>query len=137
MGPFAYNVYTNDLIMLLSTMYDIFNYADDNTACCYGNCTAQVVQGLEKVASVMITWFKLNEMKVNGNKFQLMLSNRQMAENVSINVDGYVIKSEHVVKFWGLYIDEVLNFRAHVDNIYRKAGRKLNVLARLSGVFNV
>ena len=57
----------------------------------------KVIQGLEKVASVMITWFKLNEMKVNGNKFQLILFNRQMAENVSINVDGYVIKNEHVV----------------------------------------
>ena len=37
MGPFAYNVYTNDLVMLLSAMCDIFNYADDNTVCCYGD----------------------------------------------------------------------------------------------------
>ncbi len=58
--------------MLLSTTCDIFNYADDNTACCYGDTTADVIQGLEKVASLMITWFKLNEMKVNGNKFQLI-----------------------------------------------------------------
>ncbi len=64
--------------MLLSTMCDIFNYADDNTACCYGDTTAEVIKGLEKVASVMITWLKLNQMKVNGNKLQLIILNRQM-----------------------------------------------------------
>ncbi len=74
MGPFAYNAYTNDLIMRLSAMCDIFNYPDDNTctACCYGDCTAEVIRGLEKVASDIITWFRLNEKKVNGNKFQLI-----------------------------------------------------------------
>ncbi len=65
--------------------------------------SAEVIQGLENVASVMITWFKLNEMKVNGNKFQLILFNGQMAENVSVNVDGYVIRNENVVKLLALY----------------------------------
>ncbi len=60
-----------------------------------------------------------------------------MAENVSINVDGYVIRNQNVVKLLGLYIDNLLNFGVHVDNICRKAGRNLNVLARLSGVLNV
>ncbi len=85
----------------------------------------------------MITRFRLNEMKVNVNKFQLIIFNRQMTENVSINVDAYVIRNEHVIKLLGVYIDDLLNFDAHVDNICRKAGRKMNVLARLSGVFNV
>ncbi len=60
MEPFAFSVYTNDLIVLLSAMCDIFNYADDNTACCYGDCTDEVIRGLDKVASDMITWFRLN-----------------------------------------------------------------------------
>ncbi len=41
------------------------------------------------------------------------------------------------LNLFGLYIDDLLNFDAHIDNICRKAGRKLNVLARLSGVLNV
>ncbi len=78
-------------------------------------------------------------MKVNGNKFHVILFNRQMAENVSIHVDGCVtcIRKENVVQLLGLYINDLLSFGVHVDNICRKAGRKLNVLARLSGVLNV
>ncbi len=61
-----------------------------------------------------------------------------MAENISINFDGYVIRNEDVVKLLGLYIDDLLNFGAHVDdNICRKAGMKLNVLTRLPGVLNL
>ncbi len=37
----------------------------------------------------------------------------------------------------GLYIDDLLNFGAHVNNIYRKAAREKTVLATLSGVLNV
>ncbi len=96
MGPFAYNVYTNDLIMLLSAMYNIFSYADDNTACYYDDCTAEVIRRLEKVASDMITWFRLNEMKINGNKFQLIIINRQVIEKVSIHIDGHVIVRKRI-----------------------------------------
>ena len=76
-------------------------------------------------------------MKVNANKFQLIIFSKQVTENVSIHVDGHVTENEPVVKLLGLYIDDLLNFDAHVDNICRKAERKLNVLARLSCVLNV
>ncbi len=37
-------------------MCDIFNYGVDITvAACYGDCAAEVIQGLDKVASDMIT----------------------------------------------------------------------------------
>ncbi len=36
-GPFSYNVHSNDLIVGMSQICDIFNYADDNTICCYGD----------------------------------------------------------------------------------------------------
>ncbi len=60
-----------------------------------------------------------------------------MTENVSIHVDGHIIGNEPVVILLGLYIDHLLNFDAQVDKIWRKAGRKLNVLAGLSVVLNV
>ena len=47
-----------------------------------------------------------------------------MAENVSINVDGYVTRNEHGVKLLGLFINDLLKFGAHVDNICGKEGWK-------------
>ncbi len=44
MGPFAYNAHTNDLILVLVSICDIFNYADDNTVTCYGMSSAGVIE---------------------------------------------------------------------------------------------
>ncbi len=43
-----------------------------------------------------------------------------------------VIENQPVVKLLGLYVDSLLDFNFYIDAICRKAGRKLNVLARLS-----
>ncbi len=106
MEPFAYNMYSNDLILLLSPVCDIFSYADVNIACWYGEYIAEVTQGLQKVVSV-ITHFRLNEMKVNGKNLHMITFNRQMTKHVSLNVDGYVIRNEPVVKLLGLYTDDL------------------------------
>ncbi len=55
MGPFAYNAHTNDLVLVLATICDIFNYADDNTASCYGATVQEVLHKLNNVVSTMLT----------------------------------------------------------------------------------
>ncbi len=72
MGPFAYNAHTNDLILVLADMCDGFNYADDNTACCYDTSIQGVLKKLNNVVSKMLIWFGMFEMKVNNDKFQLI-----------------------------------------------------------------
>ena len=36
MGPFCYNVFTNDMLTILNDNIEIYNYADDNTLICTG-----------------------------------------------------------------------------------------------------
>ena len=36
MGPFTYNIHSNDVLYAIMKMCDVYNYADDNTKiCCY------------------------------------------------------------------------------------------------------
>ena len=114
-------------------MCAIFNYADDNTVCCHGKNIVDIKRALENVISEMLHWFKLNEMKVNNDKFQLILfSKNGINSEESITVGDVIIPNQNVVKLLGVQFDNMLSFDAHVDEICRKAGRKLNVLARLS-----
>ena len=36
LGPFCYNVFTNDMLSIVSDNIEIYNYADDNTVICSG-----------------------------------------------------------------------------------------------------
>ncbi len=74
------NAHTNDLVLVLAAICDIFNYAADNIASCYGATIQEVLCKLNNVVSTMLTWFSLNELKVNSDKFQLIVFDRQSTE---------------------------------------------------------
>ena len=132
-GPFAYNVHTNDLIMLMATLCDVFNYADDNTICCYGKTVDTVKQDLQSKIMYMTEWFKSNEMKVNVDKFQMILFDKRGSNSDDfITSDNCTITNQQSVKLLGVTFDYSLTFDVHITEICRKPGRKLNVLSRLS-----
>ena len=81
-GPLAYNIFSNDLLLLIETMGEIYNYADDNTVSCSGQSTDEVVKKLESVSSVMLQWFKANYLQANPDKFQLIMFNSKSNDYV-------------------------------------------------------
>ncbi len=63
-------------------MCEIFNHADDNTATCHGITVPEVKKKAETVINKMLNWFKINQMKVNDNKFQYIV----FCKNKTINM---------------------------------------------------
>ena len=86
----------------------------------------------------MINWFNENMMKVNPDKFlYIVFGNNIKTDDVHvINVNNAVIESKSVVKLLGINIDSTLSFNNHISEIFTKAGRKMNVLARLSHILD-
>ena len=134
-GPFIYNVFSNDLMYFMENICDIFNYAEDNTICVHGNDIDEIVKNIEDASNVIMTWFQNNNLQANPEKFQFILFNKQKLER-SISVDGVSHVSQSCVQLLGVNIDHALNFDIHIKYICRKAGRHLNVLARLSSTLN-
>ena len=138
MGPFCYNVHSNDLLHLLTGMCDVYNYADDNTVCCKGNDVGRVQIQLQSVTNDMLKWFEENMMKANPEKFQYIVfdKNRKLNDQYYINVNNVAIKSKAMVKLLGVNIDCTLSFHEHISQLCVKAGRKINILARLSSILD-
>lgn len=136
MGPFAYNIDTNDLLMLVQGMCNIYNYADDNTISCSGSDVSQVVCQLQCITNIMLDWFTINFMQANPDKFQFIMYGATNSIS-SITLGKVDIKKEKCVKLLGVCIDSQLNFNEHIDNICKKAGKKLNALIRLSNTIDI
>ena len=73
-------------------------------------------------------------MKANPDKRHLLTSS---IDKVSICVDNYNIKSSKCEKLLGIKIDNKLNFKTHVDEIYKKAWQKLNALSRVTSYMDL
>ena len=48
LGSLAYNIFSNDLLILMENVCDIYNYADDNSVGCYGKSVEEVVGKLKQ-----------------------------------------------------------------------------------------
>ncbi len=119
-GPFAYNVFSNDLLILLSTMCDIYNYADDNSLCCEGNDYESAHQNILQNADVMLKWFKDNYLQANPSKFQFIVFEKANISR-SLMLNDSELMSEKCVKLLGVNIDCKLNFSNHISVTCKKA----------------
>ena len=129
-------LYSNDLMYTVDNIYKIYNYADDNTICVYDHNIDNVIRNVQLATNVMLKWFKTNYLQAHLSKFQFILFNKEMLDK-SICINDVTIKAQNSVKLLGVHIDHAMNFDTHITEICKKAGRHINVLARLSKTLEV
>ena len=73
LGPLIFNIYINDLFMVLNET-NICNYADDTTLSDIGKNLNDLTKHLEHDSLVAISWFKYNCMNLNEEKCHFLVS---------------------------------------------------------------
>ena len=110
MGPFAYNIFTNDLLLQLEKHRSgsAFNYADDNTESARDNTITGVNSKLAELSRVLIQWFTQNFMQANAAKFQYIIfsSFRESNCDSELYLEGSVtLKATSCVWLLGVDVD--------------------------------
>ena len=72
----------------------------------------------------MIKWFKDLEITPGSCKCHLVLSESDIT---NINVDNFTVKSTKSQKLLGVTFNNKTNFQSHIENVFFKVSRKLNV----------
>ena len=93
-----------------------------------------LITTLENDTSIMMEWFKINEMKANSDKSHVVLNTNEICE---VTIDGSIILNSQCEKLLGVSIDYNLKFDKHVSQLCVKAIQKLNALARMSPYMNL
>ena len=77
LGPLIFNVFLCDLFLFKPNI-DLISYADDNTPLAMGGTSElEVINEIKDVAASLNFWFRNNCMKVNPDKFHLLLSGKK------------------------------------------------------------
>ena len=122
LGPLLFNIYLNDLLFIpLDT--GVCNFADDISL-------NVIAKKLESSVSVVIDWFTNNYMKLNESKCHLLLCGNK-EEVIIAKIGSSSVIETHEVRLLGVIINRDLSFNNHTNFSYKKAGKKLNALARL------
>ena len=77
LGPLIFNVFLCDLFLFKPNI-DLISYADDNTPFAMGGSSElEVINEIKGVAESLTLWFRNNCMKVNPDKFHLLLRDKK------------------------------------------------------------
>ena len=113
---------------------NITNYADDNIPFVSGDTPLDLIKSLENAGEKLFEWFAKNHMKANHGKCHLLMST---LIPISITVKDYIIKNSDNEKLLGVTVDANLNFNCHLENILKKASKKVHVLARITPYMSI
>ena len=132
LGPLLFNIYLNDLFYI-SLDTNLCNFADDNTLYTCDISLNDLMENLESSASLVIDWCRNNYMKLNESKCHLIVCGNKEEVMITKIANTSIIET-HEVKLLGITIDRNLSFKSHIEQIYKKASKKLNALARLCNI---
>ena len=134
LGPLLFNIYINGLLLFVNGK-NVANYADDNTPYAMNFRFDSLIENVENDASILITWFRDNYLKMNEGKCHLLITNQE-EKRVSAIIGKETIENSKSVKLLGITIDNKLSFDTHVSTICKKVNLKLHALARISNLMS-
>ena len=128
LGPLLFNIFLCDLFFIMNET-DFASYADDNTPYVVVNNIEDVIIKLQNASITLVQWFYDNQMKANPDKCHFICSTD---DKVNITVENQKMCNSPCEKLLGVKFDSKLNLDAHMNDICKKAGLKLNALARIT-----
>ena len=133
LGPLLFNVFINDLLLSYDKT-ELCNFADDNTLYSKDKDIEKLKANLMTGLNSILHWFKINEMLVNPEKFQIIFMDKRggIHENISMTLnDNTILTSSKTVKLLGITFDQTLSFKNHINNLCVAASNKLKALLRI------
>ena len=130
LGPLMWNVFINDLLHLIP---EAKAFADDGTI----SITYEPTQEKEAInllnyrLKTIEEWGKRWQVNFAPNKTQLMIITRSAPNSVYVYFNGKQIQPVNEVIILGVTFDSQLTYKSHIENIARRASRKLAALRRI------
>ena len=140
LGPLLFLIYINDIPN--STDLNILSFADDTTIYTSGSNIQQTILKVNSELNKIYIWLCENKLSLNINKTKFMLfsTKSQNQSNIDLKINGLSIKQagqnheETTIKFLGVYLEENLNWRNHINHIRNKVSRALFTINKIKNI---
>ena len=138
LGPLIFLIYIND-ICNCSPSSNFIMYADDTNIIISDKNLIQLEYTINDELIKVNNWLKANKLLLNVNKTKYMLfipninkkNSNQGAINLNIIINNVSIDRVDTHKFLGIFVDEELNWKTHVDKIATQISRTIGIMYKL------
>ena len=120
LGPLLFNLFMNDIFYFLDES-KLANYADDASTYVVKEGIFPFLHSLLSETSIVLNWFKLNEMKSNSDKCHMIVAENEHRPPYISNSFVYLeeqkelLQNEKIVKLLGIWIDDKMTFEFRIN----------------------
>ena len=136
LGPLIFLIFCNDLCLNLEFCSTIL-FADDTTVYKSQRNLEYLKWCIIHDMTLLCDWFKANQLSLNGTESVGMLFSKTKDKIHSMKVGNIDIKFVDQTKFLGIWIDNKLNWKYHIDKVIMKIKQNMNLLPLGKNFLNV
>ena len=131
LGPLIFLIFVNDLHLHLQDSEGI-QFADDTTLIFVHRNLKYLQFCIQEELRTLQDWFNSNKLTLNVGKSSYLLFHNKKTEpqSVRIELNGIEIPKVHHAKLLGTWIDDQLNWKAHVNKLLSKLKCGIGMLRR-------
>ena len=140
LGPILFIIYINDIHN--STFLKLLCFADDTTCCYSASNLTNLFHTMNTELAHLSTWIKANKLCLNTKKTKFMIFGPTVVRDINhtINIDNNIIERvgkglrNNVFKCLGIYMDETLNWKDHINKICSKISHSNYILNKVKNI---
>ena len=132
LGPTLFLLYINNLPKISDTLQTQL-FADDTIVSNIGSNIDVLIDSTNDELCKLNDWTIANKLTIHAGKTKFLMFTNRLAtrQNLSIRILNSVIQPINNCKYLGVYLDEKLNFKAHINYINSKISRHTGILYKI------
>jgi hypothetical protein len=130
LGPLLFILYVNDLQKALKQATSSL-FADDTSIYYSHSDIKQLEAILNSELQNLDIWMKSNKLSVNiskSNYLNFHPSKKKLSLNLILKYDNQILVQKRHIKFLGVYLDENLSWKIHINYISKKISKSVGII---------
>ncbi|PNF35146.1 hypothetical protein B7P43_G09274 [Cryptotermes secundus] len=138
LGPLFFLLYINDLPKVITNNAKIILFADDTSIIISDSSPHNLEINMNKQFLAINKWFEANLLSLNFNKTHHLLfrTKNSLVTDISIYHQNKNITNVPNIKFLGIYIDETLSWKSHIDKLVIKMSAACYAIRTVRGLMS-
>ena len=116
LGPLLFLIYVNDIYRVVPGE-NIKLFADDTNLFIFDEDSNKLTKRANNCLKDLDNWFKSNKLTLNLDKTSYMVFSPRRIFSIKLLLNDVEIEKGHACNYIGIYLDDQLNWKHHIDYI--------------------